>query len=254
MACIVFVYLGLCFSVVHATQDCHGNDCPVTVNSMLQVKGQAQIFGAGWYASGEWTTCIDACTNIGLTCTEAVVENQNYEIDTSAEVLELISSVGGSTSAGGCGLMQDSWTGCPSWTATWCCYSAANRSYTGACSKAPNADGKERLCYCHEAAATNEATTTTTTPTFWPVDPRCPDAPATEFKPENNCGCNTGNHQRVADQGTCEGYAIQRGHNFYSFAVRESDGGIFCQTSYECPDNLMNNGHNNMGWKLYKKP
>ncbi|KAK3232876.1 hypothetical protein CYMTET_56800 [Cymbomonas tetramitiformis] len=134
----------------------------------------------GWYDGGAESSCDAGCAAVGLVCTEEQLHAHNGDVDTSAEVLALISQVGGSTSDTDCGSYYGTNTDAPNWVAdgTICWRSAVGRALsTFDCARAPGpaGAGKHRLCYCHAVKTSSPSTIapTTTTPTTSPTEAVC---------------------------------------------------------------------------------
>ena len=134
---------------------------------------------AGWYDSGVDTNCDIACEASGLVCTEAELYNHNSDVDTSGEVLALISQVGGTTSDTDCAGTYGSNVDIPQWMPTKCFRSSTSRAQsTFSCAVTPSPLGqlKRRLCYCHQA--------TTHAPTSYPTtDLQAPTKNPTKLRP-----------------------------------------------------------------------
>lgn len=118
----------------------------------------------GWYMAEIGENCDDGCGAAGLVCTEASQQAHNSEVDTPAEMQQVVTETGGSTSSctGGYGSNQD----VPAWSPDgtgWCAHSAPSRTLDTFNCAATTEVAKRRLCYC-EAGMSNTVHLTKATP------------------------------------------------------------------------------------------
>jgi len=119
----------------------------------------------GWYAGGLDESCTAACESHGLTCTEQELFNHNHEVETSALVVDLIATLGGSTSAVICQEQYSTQADVPNFHPTECNRSSPDRELsTFNCDQRPVPEnvGKQRLCYCHATPTPTPQPTTLT--------------------------------------------------------------------------------------------
>ena len=96
--------------------------------------------------------CVDTCKLHNLECTEKQLQQHNVDVDSSDELLSLIESLGGTTSAHSCSGNFGTSKVIPHYNPTFCLYSDSTRSLsTYDCGKTPADKGKNRrrLCWCH---------------------------------------------------------------------------------------------------------
>ena len=114
---------------------------------------------AGWYDGGAGLSCTDGCAAHGLACSEEQLFAHNGDVDSSAEVLALVTEVGGATSATECGDSYGDYPAVPNFKSDTCWISDTNRALsTFDCDMAhPTNPDVHRLCYCFSTDATPSA-------------------------------------------------------------------------------------------------
>ena len=88
---------------------------------------------------------------VGLICTEQGFFDHNNDVDSTAEVLQLIAEVGGSTTHNNCEDSYGNNPNVPGWQAGNCYRSQEIRlldTFDCAQPPSPTGEGKHRLCYC----------------------------------------------------------------------------------------------------------
>jgi len=119
--------------------------------------------GGAWFASAVGESCTNACISNNLVCTEEGLFNHNDDVDSSADVLQMLARLG----SGGdetATLCVDEWisdsdgTIVPFFGSTWCGSSSSSRGIdTFDCDAvAPASVELKRLCYCHAPASPPE--------------------------------------------------------------------------------------------------
>lgn len=106
----------------------------------------------GWHSGDAWKSCDEACAERGLVCTEEELFAHDHEVDTSAEVLELVGRLNGNASTDNCAPQFGTATDVPNWGQGHCFHSEASRNLsTFDCAAKPRGGvrPKHRLCYCH---------------------------------------------------------------------------------------------------------
>ena len=127
---------------------------------------KTRIAGApnGWYRSGVDQSCSEGCATAGLVCSEHALNAHNGDVDTAAKMVAMVTHVGGFVGVA-CVDVYGTSADVPQWSAKvgapWCAHSASKRALsTFSCGSRPlpAGRGKERLCYCSQAAAVPDPT------------------------------------------------------------------------------------------------
>jgi len=109
----------------------------------------------GWNLAEAGLSCTDACSAVGLACSEDLLYARNEAVDSSQEVLDLIRTRGGiTTNITECTGTATSQPGVPLYNPSndRCTISAASRASSSFdCGHAPTpaSAGKRRLCWCY---------------------------------------------------------------------------------------------------------
>ena len=116
--------------------------------------------GTGWYFADVNQNCDDACAAINMECSEQALYDHNADVDSSAELLSLIQSLGGTISAGSCGGAYGTGQDVPNYSASdnFCLYSDSSRqlsTFNCAISPTPTSQNKRRLCWCTDGKCLN---------------------------------------------------------------------------------------------------
>ena len=99
-------------------------------------------------------SCTDGCAAVGLECTEAGLHAHNDDVDSSAELLALITALGGSCSATTCNTNYGTSYGAPNFGDAICFVSDAGRTLdTFDCDHVaggPGSGGTQWLAFAHQ--------------------------------------------------------------------------------------------------------
>ena len=111
------------------------------------------IILAGWKLAEASQNCADACSALGLECSEDGLYAHNADVDSSEEVLNLILNLGGNITAEACTGTATNNAGGPLYNTEddKCTISDASRdpsSFDCAHIPTPVSKGKRRLCWC----------------------------------------------------------------------------------------------------------
>ena len=112
------------------------------------------VYLAKWFLGQPLENCDTVCDKNGLICTEGEFAANNYDVDSSEEVLALIKELGGETAAKSCS--KGDFPAVPLFNKEdICMYSSGQRIKRPEkfdCQRVagPPEDNKQRLCYCHE--------------------------------------------------------------------------------------------------------
>ena len=102
---------------------------------------------AAWSIAASGTTCLQHCVDSGASCSDATMQLRNEDVDSSAEVLVLISALGGSTSAVSCS--SSNGFNSPNFKSGSCNYkTAASSAARFQCGGSAPPNGRQRLCFC----------------------------------------------------------------------------------------------------------
>ena len=112
------------------------------------------IILAGWNLAEASQNCADACSAVGLECSEDGLYAHNADVDSSEEVLNLIRTLGGEITAEDCTGTATNQPGVPLYVPgnDKCTISdAARDSSSFDCGHVPTpvSKGKRRLCWCN---------------------------------------------------------------------------------------------------------
>ena len=109
---------------------------------------------AKWFLGEPLESCDSVCRRNDLNCSETEFALHNHEVDSGNEVLNLIKTLGGVTSAKSCA--SGDYPTVPLFNKeSFCMYSEKGRKFrptTFDCTKVagPPDQKKQRLCYCHK--------------------------------------------------------------------------------------------------------
>jgi len=123
--------------------------------AVLEAAGEPEPLPAdGWYDGGAGQSCDEGCGVLGLICTEEQLLAHNADVDTSEEVVELVTRLAGGTWlwSSMCTLHWAEEDDVPNWSAGVCHPSSSTRALsTFNCAARPRGGWlpKHRLCYCH---------------------------------------------------------------------------------------------------------
>ena len=112
------------------------------------------VYLAKWFLGQPLENCDTVCDKNGLICTEGEFAANNYDVDSSEEVLALIKELGGETAAKSCS--KGDFLAVPLFNKEdICMYSSGQRikrpnKFDCQRVAGPPEDNKQRLCYCHE--------------------------------------------------------------------------------------------------------
>lgn len=104
----------------------------------------------GWYDGGIHRSCTAGCNAHGLQCTEQKLYENNGDVDSDEEFINLIRDVGGSVQFANCNSDYGYNWDVPAWQPGLCYRAAPNRGLNSfRCGAVVPQYGKHRMCYCH---------------------------------------------------------------------------------------------------------